>query len=50
MFQTILIVLFILWFLGFNFNIGGNLIHTLLAIALIVIIAKFCFNSFLEMR
>lgn len=40
MFWTIVAILFILWFLGFNFNVGGNLIHTLLVVAIIVLIAK----------
>jgi len=37
---TIIIVLLILWLLGFSFNLGGNLIHTLLVIALIVFIIR----------
>ncbi|AKM84343.1 TPA: lmo0937 family membrane protein [Candidatus Campbellbacteria bacterium] len=40
MLWTIIIVLFILWLLGFSFNVGGNLIHTLLVIALIVLIVN----------
>ncbi|WP_139651125.1 lmo0937 family membrane protein [Tessaracoccus massiliensis] len=34
----VLVVLVILWLLGFVLQIGGNLIHTLLVIALIVLI------------
>lgn len=40
MFWTIIIVLFVLWLLGFSFRIGGNLIHTLLVILLIVVIVR----------
>ena len=37
---AIIIVLVILWLLGFSFSIGGALIHALLVIAVIVIIVK----------
>ncbi|MDP2655178.1 MAG: lmo0937 family membrane protein [bacterium] len=40
MLETIAIVLLILWLLGFSFHVGGNLIHTLLVIALIVFIVR----------
>jgi hypothetical protein len=40
MFGTILVVLLILWLLGFSLNIGGSLIHFLLVVALIVFIAR----------
>ena len=40
MIWTIIAVLLILWFLGFSFRFGGNIIHTLLVIALIVLIVK----------
>ena len=40
MLWTIIIVLFILWLLGFGFRVGGNLIHILLVIALIVLIIR----------
>lgn len=41
MFWTIAIVLLVLWALGFfAFHIGGNLIHILIVIALIVIIYR----------
>lgn len=40
MLWTIIVVLLILWLLGFSFHMGGNLIHTLLVIALIVFIAR----------
>jgi len=40
MFWTIILVLFILWLLGFSFKVGGNLIHTLLVIILIIIIVQ----------
>jgi hypothetical protein len=40
MLWTIIIVLLILWLLGFSFKIGGGLIHMLLVIALIVLIIR----------
>ena len=40
MFWTIIIVLFILWLLGFSFKVRGNFIHTLLVIAIIVLIVR----------
>lgn len=43
MIWTIIIVLFVLWLLGFGFKIGGKLIHALLVIALIVIIFRLLF-------
>jgi len=36
MLWTILVILFVLWLLGFAFQIGGALIHLLLVIALVV--------------
>jgi hypothetical protein len=38
MLWTILVVLLILWLLGFSFHIGGSLIHILLVIAVIVLV------------
>jgi hypothetical protein len=35
---TIVIVLVVLWLLGFALHVGGSLIHLLLVIALIVLI------------
>ena len=40
MFWTIIIILLALWFFGYRFKMGGNLIHTLLVIALVVVIVK----------
>lgn len=40
MIWTIIIVLLVLWLLGFGVNFGGSYIHTLLLIALIVLIVK----------
>ncbi|MDB5244577.1 MAG: hypothetical protein JWN18_447 [Parcubacteria group bacterium] len=40
MLWTIIVVLVILWLLGFSFNIGGNLVHALLVIALIVLVVR----------
>jgi len=38
MLWTILVVLVVLWLLGFVTHVGGNLIHILLVIAVIVLI------------
>jgi hypothetical protein len=38
MLWTILVVLVVLWLLGFVSHVGGNLIHLLLVVALIVLI------------
>ena len=35
---TIIVVLFVLWLIGFAVHIGGGLIHLLLVIALILLI------------
>ena len=37
----IILILVILWLGGFAFDIGGNLIHALLVIAVIVLIFQF---------
>jgi hypothetical protein len=38
MLWTILVVLLILWLLGFSLHIGGALIHLILVVAVIVLI------------
>jgi len=38
MLWTILVVLLILWLLGFSFHIAGSLIHILLVLAVVVLI------------
>ena len=38
MLWTIMVVLLILWILGFSFSIGGSLIHLLLVVALVVLV------------
>ena len=40
MLWTILVVLLILWLLGFSLHIGGSLIHLLLVVALIILIVN----------
>ncbi len=40
MLWTIVVVLLILWALGFAVHIGGGLIHLLLVIALIVVVVR----------
>jgi len=38
MLWTIVVVLLILWLLGFSLSIGGGLIHILLVVALVVVV------------
>ena len=38
MLWTIIVILFVLWLLGFSFNIGGGLIHLLIVIAVILLV------------
>lgn len=38
MLWTVLVVLLVLWLLGFSLHIGGGLIHLLLVFALIVLV------------
>jgi len=38
MLWTIIVVLVVLWLLGFSFHVGGSLIHILLVLALIVLV------------
>jgi uncharacterized protein DUF5670 len=38
MLWTILVVLLILWLLGFGLHVGGGLIHLLLVVAVVVLI------------
>lgn len=38
MIWTILVVLLILWLLGFSLHIGGGLIHLLLVVAMVVVL------------
>ncbi len=40
MLWTIIGILIILWILGFAFEIGGNLVHIILVIALIVLLLR----------
>ena len=40
MLWTILIVLLVLWLLGFSFEIAGSLVHILLVMALVVLIIR----------
>ena len=41
MLYTIIGVLFVLWLLGFSMHIGGDLIHALLVIAIVVFLINF---------
>jgi hypothetical protein len=38
MLWTIIVILLILWLLGFSFHIAGGLIHLLLVIAVVVLV------------
>ncbi len=38
MLWTIIVILFILWLLGFSLHVGGSLIHLILVLAVIVLI------------
>lgn len=38
MLWTIVVVLLILWLLGFGLHVGGGLIHLLLVVALVVVV------------
>ncbi|MGB8889888.1 MAG: lmo0937 family membrane protein [Candidatus Korobacteraceae bacterium] len=38
MLWTIIVILLILWLLGFSFHIAGSLIHLLLVVAVIVLV------------
>ncbi len=40
MLWTILVILLVLWLLGFGLHVAGSLIHLLLVIALIVLIVQ----------
>jgi hypothetical protein len=41
MLWTIVVLLGILWLLGFSFHVGGGLIHLLLVVALVVLVFNF---------
>ncbi len=41
MLWTIIVVLGMLWLLGFSFHVGGGLIHLLLVVALVVLAFNF---------
>ncbi len=38
MLWTILVILLVLWLLGFSLSVGGSLIHLLLVVALVVFV------------
>lgn len=40
MLWSLIVLLIILWILGFSFQIGGGLIHILLVVALVVLILR----------
>ena len=40
MLWTILVILLVLWLLGFGFHVAGSLIHLLLVFALVVLVIQ----------
>lgn len=40
MLWTILLVLLVMWALGFTFGVAGSLVHTLLVVALVVLVIQ----------
>lgn len=40
MLWTILVILLVLWALGFSFNVLGGLVHLLLVVALVVLVVQ----------
>ena len=40
MLWTIVVILFVLWLLGFTMHVAGGLIHLLLVIALVVVVVR----------
>ena len=40
MLWTIIVILVVLWLLGYRTNVGGGLIHLLLVIALIILVIQ----------
>jgi len=40
MLWTVLLVLLILWALGFGFGVAGNLVHLILLVALVVLVLQ----------
>ena len=38
MLWTVLVIMLVLWLLGFSFHVGGGLIHLLLVVAAVVLI------------
>ena len=40
MLWTIIVILLILWLLGFSFHVAGSLIHLLLVVAVVVLIVN----------
>jgi Family of unknown function (DUF5670) len=46
MLWTIIVILVVLWLLGFSFHIAGSLIHLLLVVAVVILI----YNLFIGRR
>lgn len=40
MLWTLIVILVVLWLLGFSLSIGGGLIHLLLVVALVVLVVQ----------
>lgn len=40
MLWTIVVILLILWLLGFSFHVGGGLVHLLIVVAVVVVVVN----------
>ena len=40
MLWTIIVILGVLWLLGFSFHLGGNLVHILLVLAVVLLLIQ----------
>ncbi|MFA5989022.1 MAG: lmo0937 family membrane protein [Sphingomonas sp.] len=40
MLETIIIIILLMWVLGFSFHIAGGLIHLLLVVAVVVVLVR----------
>ncbi len=40
MLWTIIVILFVLWLLGFSFHVAGSVIHLLLIVAVVLIVVN----------
>jgi len=38
--ELIILIIIVMWLLGFGFHVGGSLIHALLVVALVIIVIR----------